>query len=254
MNRIRPLQVKNQLLVDDSMIHLHYLNQLDFNHLKEKQHLITLIQLLIYVRGLNYNTQRLTSQYRQFYFPLRDFLNYKGKTPNQYQLNKLRDFFALVRENFVIESFSDTHYRMLVSIPDVIVIKSEQNIWIVNIWIVEELFHYLHPFLFPDFFKTKLTKDQFQVLFHVIKVYSVNDTRKEFHIKSFLENYLSPLSRKQKKIMKEYFSQYFQLLQQQGKLQDKVLDLSSNKILNIQNLNTSHLNIAVFESIDIKFT
>ena len=34
----------------------------------------------------------------------------------------------------------------------------------------------------------------------------------------------------------------------------KHIDLSSNKILNIKDLNTSHLNIAVFESLDIKFT
>ena len=71
MNRIRPFQFKNTLILDASIIHSHYLNQLDFNQVKEKQHLITLLQLLVYVRGLNYNTQRLTSQYRQFRFPLR---------------------------------------------------------------------------------------------------------------------------------------------------------------------------------------
>jgi hypothetical protein len=54
--------------------------------------------------------------------------------------------------------------------------------------------------------------------------------------------------------MKEYFIDYLQVLNQQQKLQDKVIDLSSNKILDIYDLNTSHLNIAVFESLDIKFT
>ena len=54
--------------------------------------------------------------------------------------------------------------------------------------------------------------------------------------------------------MKEYFIHYLQLLNQQHKLRDKVIDLSSNKTFNIHDLNTSHLNIAVFESIDIKFT
>ena len=53
MNRIRPFQFKNTFLLDALMIHSHYLNQLDFNQLKKKQHLITLLQLLIYVRGLN---------------------------------------------------------------------------------------------------------------------------------------------------------------------------------------------------------
>ena len=104
------------------------------------------------------------------------------------------------------------------------------------------------------YFHKKLTKDQFQVLFEVIKVYSSNDIRKEFHIQQFLDNYPSILSSKQKKQIKEYFIHYLQVLNKQQKLQDKVLDLSSNKILNIHDLNTSHLNIAVFENLDIKFS
>ena len=254
MNRIRSFQFKNKLILDDSIIHSHYLNQLDFNQLKEKQYLITLLQLLGFVRGLKYNTKQLKSKYRQFRFPLRNFLKYTRKTSNQYQLNKLKEFFDLVKENFVIESFSDTHYRRLVTIPDVVIYKSEQNIWNVEIWIAEELFDYLHPFLFQNLFDKKLTKDQFQVLFQVIKVYSSSDKRKEFHIQNFLDNYPSILSSQRKKKIKEYFIHYLQLLNQQHKLRDKVIDLSSNESLKIHHLNISHLNIAVFENIDIKFT
>ena len=255
MSRIRSLQFKNIFLLDHPIIHSHYLNQFDFNQLKEKQHLITLLRLLGFVRGLKYNTKELSSKYRQYCFPLGHFLKYTGKNSNQYQLNKLKDFFDLLSKNFVIESFSDTHYRMLVTIPDVSVSKSEQNIWNVEIWIAEDLFDYLHPFLFQDFFSKKLTKDQFQVLFELIKVYSSSDIRKEFHIQNFLDNYPSILSSQRKKKIKEYFIHYIQVLNQQQKLQDKFIDLdsSSNKILDIYDLNISHLNIAVFESIDIKF-
>lgn len=149
---------------------------------------------------------------------MRNFLKYTRKTSNQYQLNKLKGFFDLVRENFVIESFSDTHYRMLVTILEVVISKSEQNIWNVEIWIAEELFDYLHPFLFQDLFDKKLTKDQFQV----IKVYSSSDIRKEFHIQNFLDNYPSILSSQRKKKIKEYFIHYLQFLNQQHKLRDKV--------------------------------
>ena len=137
--RIRPLQFKNKCLLDHSIIHSHYLNQLDFNQVKEKLHLVTLLRLLAFVPTLKYNTKELRSQYRQYCFPLGHFLKYTGKNSNQYQLNKLKDFFDLLRKNFVIESFSDTHYRMLVTIPEVFVTKSEQNIWNVEIWIAEEL-------------------------------------------------------------------------------------------------------------------
>jgi len=254
INRIRPFQYKNTFILDDSRIYFHYLNQLAFNQLKEKQHLITLLRLLVYVRGLKYNTKRLTSKFRQFRFPLREFLKYNKQTPNQYQLNKLKQFFSLVRENFLIQSFTDKHYRMIVTVPEVSLYKSEQNTWNVEIWIAEELFDYLHPFLFPDFFQDKLTKDKFQVLFEIIKVYSSSDIRKEFHIQEFLDNYPSTLSNKQKKKIKEYFIYYLKVFNKQQKLQDKVLDLSSNKLLNIYDLNTSDLNIAVFENLHIKFS
>ena len=87
----------------------------------------------------------------------------------------------------------------------------------------------------------------------VIKVYCSSDTRKEFKIQTFLESYPSKLSGEQKKQIKKYFISYLQILNQQHKLHDKVLDLSSNKILNIHDLNTSHLNIVAFENIDINF-
>ena len=41
MDRIRPLQCKNRLHIQDSIIHLHYLNQMDFKLINEKRHLIT---------------------------------------------------------------------------------------------------------------------------------------------------------------------------------------------------------------------
>ena len=254
IHRIRPFQYKNTFLGDDSIIHSHYLNQMDFKLMKEKQHLITLLQLLVFVRGLNYTPGKLSSKFRKYNFRLRDFLKYNKKAPNQYQLEKLKGFFDLVKENFIIESFTDTHYRMLITIPECFVTKSEQHIWNVEIWIAEELFDYFHPFLFPDIFKTKLSTDQFQVLFEIIKVYSSTDIRKEFHIQQFLDNYTSSLNSKRKKQIKQYFIYYLQILNQQFKLRDKVLDLSSNNILHIQDLNTSHLNIVVFENLDIKFT
>jgi len=62
------------------------------------------------------------------------------------------------------------------------------------------------------------------------------------------------LNSQRKKKIKEYFIHYLQLLNEQQKLQDRFLDLSSNKILDIYDLKTSHLNIAGFERIDIKFS
>ena len=123
----------------------------------------------------------------------------------------------------------------------------------VEIWLAEELFDYLHPFLFSDIFQQKLNKYQFQVLFEIIKTYSSIHLRKEFNIAQFLDNYPSVLSNQHKKQIKEYFTHYLKLLHQEGKLQDKVLDLSSNKVLRITDLNSSYSHIAVFETINVQF-
>jgi hypothetical protein len=226
---------------------------MDFKLIQEKQHLITLLRLLAFVKKLEYITKSLTSEFRQYKFPLRNFLNYNNLNTNSYQVKKIKSFFDLVKNNFIIESFSDKHYRMLVTVPEVSVSKSKENILMVNIWIADELFDYLHPFLFDDFFQQKLTKHEFQVLFEIIKIYSSIDIRKEFNIQRFIENYPTSLNNKQKKQIKEFFIHYLKILHQEGKIQDKVLDLSSNKILHINDLNLSHSEIAVFENIKIKF-
>jgi len=252
VTRIRPYQYRNALSLELA-IHSDYLNQMDYKLLKEKQHLITLLRLLAYVKKLKYTSKSLTSEFRQYRFPLRDFLNYNNLTSNYYQVKKLKTFFDLVKTNFVIESFSNNYYRMLVTLPEVSVYKSEQNILMVEIWIAEELFNYLHPFLFSDIFQQKLTKHQFQVLFEIIKTYSSIHLRKEFNITQFLDNYPSVLNNQHKRQVREYFIQYLKVLQQEGKLQDKVLDLSSNKVLRITDLNSSFSQIAVFENINVQF-
>jgi len=250
--RIRPYQHRNGLSLE-LPIYSDYINQMDYKLLKEKQHLITLLQLLTYVKKLKYTTRCLRSEFRRYRFVLRDFLIYNNKTPNYYQIKKFKTFFDMVKKNFIIESFSNKHYQMLTTVPEVSIYKSEQNIIMVEIWFAEKLFNYLHPFLFSDLFQKKLNKYQFQVLFEIIKTYSSTHLRKEFNIAQFLNNYPSTLSNQHKKQIKKYFIHYLKLLHQEGKLQDKFLDLSSNKLLQITDLNTQYLQIAVFENIKIKF-
>ena len=62
--RIRPYQYRNAFSLELA-IHSDYLNQMDYKLLKEKQHLITLLRLLAYVKKLRYTTKSLTSQFRR---------------------------------------------------------------------------------------------------------------------------------------------------------------------------------------------
>lgn len=213
INRIRPYQHKNKLYSDKSIINSHYINQFAFQQFQQKLDLITLLQLLMYVRTLDYQTKTLRSNFRQFKFILRDFLNYSHKTSNHYQLMKLKEFFNVLRTNLVIECFTDKSYRMLVTISEAFVCKSEQNIWIIEVWVAEELFDYLHPFLFPNFFTEKLTIDEFHVLFEIVKIFNSSTTRKEFNIQEFLDPYSSNINGTRKKKIKECFIKYLKVLQ-----------------------------------------
>ena len=63
-------------------------NQIDFKLLKQKQHLMTLLCLLTYVKKLKYTTKSLTSEFIRSRLPLHDFLNYNNLTSNYYQIKE----------------------------------------------------------------------------------------------------------------------------------------------------------------------
>jgi len=105
----------------------------------------------------------------------------------------------------LIQSFTDSEYRSLVTIPEVKFKKSKQNSWIAKVWMAEELFYYAHPFLLPYFSKQRITKDQFEVQFKVIQVFSSITLEKKFFIKEFLDSYSAVLSNQRITKIKKLF-------------------------------------------------
>jgi hypothetical protein len=104
----------------------------------------------------------------------------------------------------LIQSFTDSEYRSLLTIPEVKFEKSKQNSWIVKVWMAEELFYYAHPFLLPSFSKQRITKDQFEV----IQVFSSRNLEKKFFIKEFLDSYSAVLSNQRITKIKKLFLQF----------------------------------------------
>lgn len=261
MNRLRPYQNRNQLGLEASLIHAHYIKQFSLKEFQDKSNFITFLQLLVYAAQLPYETGFLGStNYRFINLRIRDFLKYQNptvKSTNYYQLNKYIRFFDQLQRNSLIQYFTDNYYRGLVTVPEVKLYKNNEKAWVADIWLAEELFNYLHPFIFEDLFKNKLTKDQFQVLFEIIQVYSSEDLRKEFHFKQFLNTYKSSCSSQRKTKIKQYFIQYLFMLQKQKKINEQVLLLPSNQVYQINKLTTNHLSknrtIVAFEYIHIKF-
>ena len=120
---------------------------------------------------------------------------------------EVKEFFSILSQNLVIKCLTDKFYRILTTILEVSVHRSQQNIWI-----AEEFFSYLHPFSFPDLFKKKLTNDQFQVLFKIVKIFISNSARKEFNIQQFLDSYSWNLNVTGKKRIENSFTSYLKIL------------------------------------------
>ena len=222
-HRVRPYQFRDSLALQKTTLYTHYIRQFHFQQPQQKKDFVTLLQLLMFVRNLDYKEVTLTSKFRRFQFPVRDFLNYThpGRSIFHCQLIKTKEFFQALRKNIIIEAFTDEHYKMLVTIPEADVYKSKEanNSWVVEVWIAEALFDYLCPFLYQDVFREDLNNHEFAVLFEIIKVFSSNTTRKEFNISQFLEDYHSNLNGRRKKQVKDSFIHYLRVFHQQGKIQ-----------------------------------
>jgi len=260
--RLRPLQTRSSLAVPGSTFNVHYLEQCPIK-MRQKQDLIQLFQLLAYLKTRNdYKTGQLTSKYRHYKFTVREFANYVNASSkvNHYQLTRLVDFFNSLKQNLVIEFLSDKKYRMLVTIPDAGADKIG-NQWIAEVWVLEDVFCYLDPFLFLDYFKKeKITADEFSVLFQIIQKFTVYNLSKEFNIPKFLDSYSSRLNGTRKKIIKKLFLDYLINLQEEGKIQNQVCfflhaESSLKRFVNISDLSIDSMMepFIVFEILQLTF-
>jgi hypothetical protein len=260
--RLRPFQTRNSLAASDTTINIHYIDQCPMKKL-QKHDLIMLFQLLAYLKLLDgYNTANLKSKFRQYQFPVREFLYFANPTTevNQYQLGKAIDFFNSLEHNLVFKFLADKDYRMLVAIPEAYATKV-QNQWIAEVWVADEIFNYLEPFLFMDYFKrNKMTVDEFSVLFQIIQKFSVTNLMKDFDIPRFLDSYPSKLNGTRKKKIKDLFLRYIKNLQQEGKIQEQVLfplysESNPKRLINISDLNAKHLvePFVIFEVLQVNF-
>jgi len=257
--RLRPFQTRNSLAASGTTINIHYIQQSPMKKI-QKQDLIRLFQLLAYLKSLDgYKTANLRSKFRQYQFPVRQFLYFANPTTevNQYQLGKAIDFFNSLEHNLVFKFLADKDYRMLVTIPEAYATKV-QNQWIAEVWVADEIFNYFEPFLFTDYFKqNKMTVDEFSVLFQIIQKFSVTSLRKDFDIP---RSYPSKLNGTRKKKIKDLFLHYIKNLQQEGKIQEQVLfplhsESNPKRLINISDLNLERLvePFVIFEVLQLSF-
>lgn len=259
---LRPLQTRNELGSKETKINFHYVYKSPMRQ-AQKEDLIKLFQLIAYVETLeSYEMGKLDAKFRKYTFPVREFVKFThgGRKVNFRQVGKAAVFFDALKNNIVMNFLSDHYYRMLVSIPESKVSKVNQR-WIATVWVADELFDYLEPFLFSDHFKGKrMTTYEFAVLFEIIQKFSVDKIGKEFNISRFLDSYTYQLGGARRKKMKEWFIFYFNKLYQEGKIQEQVVfpllsESNPKRLIKVFDLNLTRLiePFVVYEALEVSF-
>ena len=116
--------------------------------------------------------------------------------------------------SLVLEFISDNKFRRLVSIPESSA-KKIKNKWIAEVWVSDEFFVYIQPFLFTNYFrKKKMSIDEFSVIFEIIQKFCVVNLNKKMYIKKFFNSYPSKhtLNGHRKKKIKNLFIYYINQL------------------------------------------
>jgi len=139
-------------------------------------------------------------------------------------------------------------------IPQVKLEKSlKHKYWIARVWLLEELFYYEYPFSFPNIFQTKLTKDQLEVRFKFIQIFSSVNIEKVFFIQEFLSSYPSVISNQRKNNSKKYFIKLVQLFQEQDLIEDNYKIISNGHYSFTKEFNTHDISegFVIYEKISI---
>jgi hypothetical protein len=243
--RLRP---HFKTLIDGPYVATDYLESGTFefsSEFSDQKQFVLFLQLLIFTQGLDSKIDYLgTTAYRQLKFKITDFLTFHDSTVNlknnSYKLKQTKQFLTELPNGRLIKYFSDTKFQSLAIVPKVELSKEKKS-WVAKVWLVEELFYYDYPFLFPDFFQgnRKLTKDEFLVRVQFIKVFSCVQFEKKFFVRQFLETY--QVSNQRKTRMKRIFIQLVHLLQEHNLIEDQYKVILNGQMVPTRNFTTESI-------------
>lgn len=211
----------------------------------EPKKFIMFLKFLKFSNSLDYKTEIFDGDsYRVVIFRVKDFLDISHSCYNSqdeyYKMQKTRDFLRDLQQNLFIICFTEDYFKSLVTIPKLELYKCKKSkCWLTRVLLLEELFHYQYPFIYPDLFETesiKFNKDQYLVRFEVIRLFSSKSATKKFYLREFFQQH--PVSNKRIRDIKPIFIELIQELYQFGLIQPKVKLMSHNYYVDIEDLTT----------------
>lgn len=216
-----------------------YLTETDLKNIKKSEFIFRFLQLLSFSRNYSSDIKELFSQnYHVIKFRVQDFMDFiRIKNKNHYQLKKIICFFHSIQNTVpTLTIFSENFFRSVSVIPLVDVYK-EQNSWVVQILLAEQLYFYRYPFSLPPYFITYQTTYELQVKLKIIQVMSSERLEKVLEIQDSLEQF--NLSTQKKASIKKLIIESLSQLKKHARIENKLkLIMKSGLIqeIDIENL------------------
>lgn len=150
-----------------------------------------LLQFLNFIKTLNREncTQHLLEGKTYFIhnFPLNDFINFIGIKDIETQRLNTREYFSQLHKNDpIIEQFQDGSFCIFATFLCSSVYK-KSNRWFVKIYINEDLYQHVYPFLFSRSFRNYDNRTDCVLKLELIRSISVKSTKKVFYLSQFME-------------------------------------------------------------------
>jgi hypothetical protein len=157
----------------------------------KKSSFFKLIQLLSFIRSLEYSKQFLDDQvYCVIEFAVMDFISFTGGNPTStYQRTKALEFLTSLQDiKPLIQKFSDNEFRRSVIFPYLKLTKQNRR-WTIVMAIGEEFYLYQYPFFFPNSFLIYKNKYDLEIKVQLIESFSQVELEKKLLVKEFLNQF-----------------------------------------------------------------
>lgn len=189
-----------------------YLRKNNLDSFVQKKQFFKLIQLLSFIRTLEYSRQFIDDQaYCVIKFVVMDFISFTGgNTKSTYQRTKALEFLTSLQDlKPLIQKFSDNEFRRSVLFPYLKLTKENRR-WIITIAIGKEFYFYQYPFFFPNYFITYKNKYDLEIKLQLIESFSQVELEKRFPVEKFL-NQFSVSNKDLTKIKKQLIDSFLEL-------------------------------------------
>ena len=157
----------------------------------QKKQFFKLIQLLSFIRSLEYSKQFIDDQvYYVMEFAVMDFISFTGgNAKSTHQRTKALEFLTSLQDiKPLIQNFSNNEFRRSVMFPYLKLTKQNRR-WTIIMAIGEELYFYQYPFFFPNSFLIYKNKYDLEIKLQLIESFSQVELEKKLLVQELLNKF-----------------------------------------------------------------